>query len=100
MKVIMKTIYAGPLGTCMAGGELDVTAKEAADLVHGRFAVYSVKEKPAKPTEPDPDVIVEPAGVSEAAPEPPRRSTEATPEPEPAPRRRGRPPGRRGGLEA
>ena len=46
IKVRMKTIYAGPEGTCQPGKEIDLDKEEAQSLVKGGYAEYATKEKP------------------------------------------------------
>ena len=44
MKVKMKTTYAGPAGTCNAGGTIDVPPAEAKDPIGGGYAVAVEEE--------------------------------------------------------
>lgn len=51
MKVKMKTTFAGPNGTARPGTIIDVTEKQAIDLVSGKYAEY-VKESTVDPVKP------------------------------------------------
>ena len=64
MKVILKTQYAGPRGTCSPGAELDLPEDEAAELVHGGFATYLVSPPELTP-EPETEIEPELAPVKE-----------------------------------
>ena len=46
MKVKMRTLYAGPLGTCAIGGELEGKPEDLAPLIDGGYATLVVEEKP------------------------------------------------------
>ena len=45
VKVRMKTIYAGPDGTCSPGKTIDLSKEEAGDLVKGGYAEYAAAVK-------------------------------------------------------
>lgn len=95
MKVRMKTTYAGPLGTCVAGDELDVSAEQAALLVHGHYAEYVIGADGVS-VAPDAEPVV--VDVPEVEPDPVAAARKPALDAKP---RRGRPPGkgRRGGLD-
>jgi hypothetical protein len=53
IEVRMRTIYAGPTGTCHPGGTIFVDEVEAEDLVNGNYAEYVIEAPKAEEPEDD-----------------------------------------------
>ncbi len=82
MRIKLRTIYAGPLGTFQPGAVVDFPEAQAEALVAGGYATPVVEPAPSAPTPPKPA-----AGEPELAVLPP------TPEKAVAPRGRRQPKG-------
>ena len=69
MKTVkMHTVYAGPLGTCHAGHEIDLPDADAAALVKGKYAEYATASAaPAPPTVAE-NATAEPEETADNAP--------------------------------
>jgi len=52
MRVMMRTTYAGPRGTCSAGGFIDLPDAEAKSIIDGNYGVEVKSEKSVQPTKP------------------------------------------------
>lgn len=67
MKIQMKTVYAGPAGTCPVGGEIEVDAEEGKALIDGGYATKvadgrSTKAPRKRKSSPVENAALSPAG--------------------------------------
>lgn len=67
LKVRMKTIYAGPEGTCQPGKTIDLEKEEAQSLVKAGYAEHAPAEKKTKPEIRETAVIEPPENTSQVS---------------------------------